>query len=46
MTKHTENFKYGCKNKGNNLFLFVEGRREVTHILRKEKKHFSNGKEN
>lgn len=36
MTKHTENFKYGCKNKGNNLFLFTAGRRELTHVKKRK----------
>lgn len=46
MTKCTENFQHGCKNKENNLFLFIAGRREVTQVEKIFKKHFSNCKEN
>lgn len=38
MTKDPENIKDACKEKGNNAFLFIAGRTEITCRLRKEKK--------
>lgn len=45
MTKDPENIKNGCKEKGNNPFLFIAGRTSNFQV-KKEKKLFSNGKEN
>lgn len=46
MTKDPENIKDACKKKGNNPFLFITGRTEMTCRLRKEKKAGFNGKKN
>lgn len=49
MTKDSENIRDGCKQKGNNLFLFIVGRTEVTEHDRNNlqvKKRKKGNKEN